>query len=155
MQPYFVLPWARHAASKAHMTDSIQPKSRLQSVGAVLAGFFTIVVLSGGTDAVLHATGVFPPWGQPTSDGLLGLALIYRIVYSILSCYITARLAPNRPMRHALILGMFGFLVSMVGAVATWDRGPEFGPHWFPVALSLLAIPCAWLGAKLRERNAH
>jgi hypothetical protein len=41
-----------------------------------------------------------------------------------------------------------------MGAVATWNRGPEFGPHWYPVALILLALPCVWAGARLRERAA-
>ena len=37
-------------------------KNTLKSIGAVLAGFVAVFVLSLGTDVVLHATGVFPPW---------------------------------------------------------------------------------------------
>jgi hypothetical protein len=44
---------------------------------------------------------------------------------------------------------MLGFGVRMVGAVVTWNKGPAFGPHWYPVALVVLAIPTAWLGGKL------
>jgi len=39
--------------------------------------------------------------------------------------------------------------LSIVGAVATWDRGPGFGPKWYPLALVAIAIPSAWLGGKL------
>jgi len=41
-------------------------------------------------------------------------------------------------------------IVSTVGAVVTWNRGPAFGPHWYPLALIVTALPCAWLGGKLR-----
>ncbi len=44
-----------------------------------------------------------------------------------------------------------GLAVSIVGAVATWNRGPAFGPHWYPLALVVLAIPQAWAGGRLRE----
>jgi hypothetical protein len=82
--------------------------------------------------------------------GALLLATIYRTIYGILSTYITARLAPNRPMQHALAGGFIGLVVSIVGAAVTWNKGPAFGPHWYPVALVVLAMPMAWAGGKLR-----
>ena len=130
-------------------------KSTLRSIGAVLAGFVAIFVFSLGTDVVLHATGVFPPWGQPMSDALLLLATVYRTVYCIAGSYIAARLAPDRPMKHALALGVVGLIVSTAGAVATWNMGPAFGPHWYPVVLIVTAIPCAWLGGRLRIMQLH
>ena len=125
-------------------------KNTWKSIGAVLAGFVAVVVLSLGTDLVLHATGVFPPWDQRMSDALFLLATVYRTIYCIAGSYIAARLAPDRPMAHALVLGVVGLVVSTAGAVATWNKGPEFGPHWYPVALIVTAIPCAWLGGRLR-----
>lgn len=70
---------------------------KLRSVGAVLAGLLVIVIASTAVDLVLHATGVYPPWGQPMSDALFALATAYRIVISIFGCWLAARLAPNRP----------------------------------------------------------
>ena len=125
-------------------------KKTLKSIAAMVAGFVVVVVLSLGTDVVLHAAGVFPPWDQRMSDALFLLATVYRTIYCIAGSYIAARLAPNRPMAHALVLGVMGFIISTAGAVATWNRGPELGPHWYPVALIVTAIPCAWLGGKLR-----
>jgi peptidoglycan/LPS O-acetylase OafA/YrhL len=130
-----------------------QPQRRvLRSIGAVLAGMVVGIALTLGTDELLHIVGVFPPWGQSMVgyDGALLLATAYRVVYAILGSYITARLAPNRPMQHALIGGAIGLVASIVGAVATWNGGPAFGPHWYPVALIFTALPCAWLGGKLR-----
>ena len=123
------------------------------SIGAVLAGFFAGAILSLGTDFVLHATGIYPPWGQPMSDALFGVATFYRTVFNVLGCYIAARLAPRNPMKHALVIGVIGLVVSTFGAVATWNKGPEFGPHWYPLILVVLCLPCAWLGGWLRERQ--
>lgn len=123
-----------------------------KSAGAVLAGMLAGIILSLGTDELLHLAGVFPPWGQLVNDGPLLLATAYRTTYSVLGSYIAARLAPDRPMGHALALGIVGLILGAAGAAATWNRGPAFGPHWYPVALILLAMPCAWMGGLLHSR---
>jgi hypothetical protein len=122
-----------------------------RSILAVLAGIVVGVILSLSTDVLLHAIGVFPPWDQPAGNGPLLLATVYRTLYSILGSYVIARLAPDRPMRHALVGGVVGLVVSTVGAVVTWNKGAVFGPHWYPVALIVLAMPTAWAGGRLRE----
>ena len=123
----------------------------LRSIGAVIAGFFVTAILSLGLDVVLHAIGVFPPWGEPMSNSLFVLATAYRIVFTVLGGYVTARLAPASPLRHAVILGAIGFFFAVAGAAATWNAGPAFGPRWYPILLVLTAIPCCWFGGKLRE----
>ncbi len=133
------------------MNDTHASRRTGRSIWAVVAGLLAIVILSTATDFVLHSTGVFPPPGEPMPAGLWLLATAYRIVFSVLGCWITARLAPNRPMRHALILGVVGVLISTAGTLATWDKGPGFGPKWYPIGLILVAVPCAWLGGKLAE----
>ena len=135
------------------MTSSSSAPRRLwYSAGAVLLGFFVIVVLSLASDQTLHALGVYPPWGQPMHDtGQNLLALAYRLVYAVLGCYIAARLAPRHPMRHALVLGAIGFILSLAGAVAAMRM--ELGPMWYPIALVLTALPCAWLGGALHRRR--
>jgi hypothetical protein len=123
------------------------PRRLLRSAAAVLAGLLAIVALSLGTDQLFHTLDVYPPWGQPMHDaGLNLLALSYRVVYGILGGYITARLAPHSPMRHALIGGVIGLVVSAAGAVAAIRL--NLGPSWYPIALALSALPCAWLGAR-------
>lgn len=137
-------------------TPSLHPTSGtqwLRSTGAVLAGMVAGVVLSIGTDLLMYALGVLPQPGQPAGDNPLLLATAYRTVYGIAAAYLTARLAPNRPMGHALVLGAFGFIASAVGAVVTWNRQPSLGPHWYPVMLVVLALPTAWAGGKLRLRQ--
>lgn len=120
-----------------------------RSILALVAGIVTAIILSLGTDLGLHAIGLTPALGQPMSDPWLMLATTYRTIYGVIASYIVARLAPNRPMQHALIGGFIGLIVSVAGAVATWNRG--FGPHWYPLSLVVLALPPAWVGGKLRE----
>ena len=137
------------------MTDTSSPPRRLgRSVAAVLAGFIAVVVLSLGTDQVLHVLQVYPPWGQPMHDpGLNLLALAYRCVYAVLGSFIAARLAPRAPMRHALVLGGIGLVLSVLGAIAALSMA-DLGPAWYPIALVLTALPCAWLGGDLHRRMA-
>ena len=138
-------------------TPSLQPTTAshtLRSIGALLAGILVGVILSVGTDMLMYALGMLPPLGtQPAGSNALLLATVYRTVYGIMGSYVAARLAPNRPMGHALVLGGLGLIVSIAGAVATWNRQPSLGPHWYPVALVVLAIPTAWAGGKLRLRQ--
>ena len=133
---------------KRGMSETPRSRRILRSIGAVLAGVLAVFILSLGTDVIMHALGIFPPWLQPMSDGLFLLATAYRIVYGIVGGYIAARLAPDRPMQHAIALGVVGLALSILGAVATWNSG--FGPRWYPIALVVTALPCAWVGGKLR-----
>lgn len=132
--------------------SEIQPPRIGRSIAAVLAGMFAGLILTLGTDVVLHAIGVFPPWGQSMAgfENALLLATVYRAVYGVLGSYLAARLAPYRPMLHALILGVIGLGVTILGTTVTWNKGPAFGPHWYPVALIVLTLPQAWVGGKLR-----
>jgi hypothetical protein len=120
-----------------------------RSVWALFAGFLVVVVLSTVADAIMHATGVSPPMGEPMSDSRFLLATAYRIVFTILGSYVTARLAPARPLKHALIGGAIGLVLATIGTVATWNKGPAFGPHWYPLSLVATALPCAWAGGRL------
>lgn len=128
---------------------SAVPRQIGKSILALVAGMLTAIILSLGTDLGLHAVGLTPPLGQPRSDPWLLLATTYRTIYGVIASYIVARLAPNHPMQHALIGGFIGLVVSIAGAVATWNSG--FGPHWYPLSLIVLALPPAWVGGRLRE----
>ena len=135
----------------AQITDT-RPRQLLRSVGAVLLGFVFVIVISLGTDQMLHVLDVYPPWGEPmneVSDNLLALA--YRTVYGIIGSYIMARFAPYQPMRHAMIGGAIGFVLSSMGVIAAIKIG-NLGPLWYPAALVITALPCAWVGGLLHRK---
>ena len=121
----------------------------MKTIWAVAAGVIFIVIVTTVVDALLHATHVYPPWEQPIDDKLALLATSYRIVISVAGAWLTGWLAPDRPMRHAMILGCVGTILGLAGVVATWNLG--MGPHWYPIALAVLAIPQCWAGGKLYE----
>ncbi len=128
--------------------ESPPPRRLLRSTGAIVAGFLSVAVLSLATDQVLHMLDVYPPWGEPmrdTGDNLL--ALFYRSVYAVIGGYITARLAPAAPMRHALILGSIGTVLSALGAYAA--IAVDMGPAWYPLALVVSALPLTLVGGRL------
>lgn len=126
---------------------------RGRSVVALVVGFVTTAALSLGTDVVMHGLRVFPPWGAPMSDGLFAWATAYRVAFTVLGGWITARLAPSKPMRHVLVLGVVGLFAATAAAIATWNRGPAFGPKWYPILLVVTALPCVWAGGMLAVRR--
>jgi multisubunit Na+/H+ antiporter MnhB subunit len=123
----------------------------LKSIGAVLAGFIAVFILSVGIDAVLEKPGVFPPQKNPAAYvwWMLLLALVYRSIYTVAGGFITAALAPNWPMIHAIILGVIGLIFALLGLIVNWSKtGPS--SLWYPLLLVILALPCVWLGGKLK-----
>jgi hypothetical protein len=125
-----------------------------RSVLAVIAGMLAGAFLSLGTDELLHVLKVYPPWNEPMRDaGLNALALGYRIVYDTLGSYLTARLAPRRPMRHALIGGAIGLVPTIGGVIAATQV--DLGPIWYPIALAVSVMPTAWLGGILHGVSAR
>jgi hypothetical protein len=127
----------------------------IRSVAAVFAGILVNFVLSLATDVVMHKTGVFPGWGQAMAPSLFALALTYRLIYTVIGGYVTAAIAPRDPIKHAVILGVIGIVLATAGAAATWNKGPEFGPKWYPLALIVTALPVTWLGAQLRVARSE
>lgn len=125
-----------------------RPRQLGRSVIALLAGIAVGIVLSLLTDLILHKVGFYPAAGQPSTSPELLVATIYRAAYSILGAYIIAWLAPYRPMAHALIAGALGTVASLAGAIGTWNMG--LGPRWYPLVLVVIALPTAWIGARLR-----
>jgi hypothetical protein len=120
-----------------------------RSILALLAGIAVGIVLSSGTDFVLHAMGLVPSIRERWPNYLLVVATSYRSIYGIAAAYLIARLAPNHPMGHALLAGGLGLIASTLGAAAAWKS--TAGQHWYPVALALTAMPTAWIGGRLRE----
>lgn len=122
-----------------------------RSIFAVITGFLAIGALSFGSDALLKRMmpASFDAAGRTDSVPVLLLIMAYVAVFAIAGCYLTARLAPNRPMRHALILGALGLVFNIVGSISLWDTAPA----WFHIVSLVMVMPYAWIGGKLRENQ--
>ena len=125
----------------------------LRSIGAVVAGFVAVFVLAVLTDAVMMALHVFPAQDHPElyTDFQYLIIFAYTTIYSAAGAYLTARLAPSKPIAHALVLGVLGMLASTLGAMTMWSKAA--GHEWYPIALIVIAIPACWLGGWLRVRR--
>jgi hypothetical protein len=121
-------------------------KETLKSIGAVIAGFAALVILSTITDSVLEKTGIMKT--QPFVENpvwLIAIIILYRTIFNTFGCYLTARIAPSKPMKHAIILGIICVVLTIVGLIAMWD----IPPRWYPVSLIVLTMPAALLGGKM------
>jgi len=125
----------------------------------VVAGFVVTAAASIAADAVMQAAGIFPSSPNSMSDPLFALAAAYRAFFTVAGGYTTARLAPNRPMRHAWILAGIGLVAGLAGVVAYYTMGgAELGPAWYAISIPVEAIPCVWLGGRLaasRRSSVH
>ena len=121
----------------------------MKSVLAVLAGLVVTIVLSTCVDLLVVYAGILPATSADNTDLHWAIIAGYRAVIVVFGCWVAARLAPSQPMKHALIAGGIGMVLAIAGVIYSWDKGPEFGPHWFSITVALTALPCAWIGGKL------
>ncbi|HEV2148628.1 MAG TPA: hypothetical protein VGR37_14585 [Longimicrobiaceae bacterium] len=121
----------------------------LRSLAAILVGFVLIGGLALGADVVLRAAlpGAFDASGRVDDVPVLLLMMGYVGLFAVTGCYLAARLAPGRPMLHALVLGVLGLAFNVAGTLAMWETAPA----WFHFASLLLVMPYAWVGGRLRE----
>jgi hypothetical protein len=122
----------------------------LKSIGAGLAGIFTGAILATVTDMILEKTGVLPSDNLYVAAWLIWVVLAYRTAYTILGCYVTAKLAPKNPMAHAVAVGLLGVVAAAAGAYAT--RNMNLGPQWYAWTLAAITVPTGWIGGWLAKR---
>lgn len=122
-----------------------------RSILAVVVGYLLIGFLSFGADVVMHnlRPEVYLDGGRLEHTPTLLVVMLYVAVFAILGCYVTARLAPRNPMKHALILGALG----VVTQVAMWSIAWNTVPAWFHIVSLALVMPYAWIGGRIRERQ--
>jgi MFS family permease len=119
----------------------------LKSILAVLAGFLTVAILSTIMDAILEGMGILPPNTHPELlvTWMLGLAFIYRSVFTVLGGYITARFAPQNKINHVKALMILGGIGGILGVIFGWN----LSDHWYPILLALTGPLFIWWGGKL------
>lgn len=131
----------------------------LKSIGAILAGFILAFLLSRGMDVLLESTGVFPTVEYQLKHGfnilwMNILAIFYRVLFSAIGGYVTAKLAPTKPMGHVMILGILGTVIAIIANIV-FSMIPEMAnvlPLWFSIALVVTALPSVWIGGKLATK---
>lgn len=127
----------------------------VRSILAVLAGFLFVAIFSTLTDFILKSAGVLPEDNLYVAAWLILVVLFYRFLYQVIGCYLVARLAPHKPMKHALITGAIGLVLASAAAIATAPL--HLGPLWYAWGIAVLSLPSAWLGGRLYlvHKGAH
>jgi len=124
--------------------------SIFKSIGVILLAFAVIALLSMLTDFLLESIGALPnPQKGLFEKWAIFLVLFYRGVYTIFAGFIVAKLAPTKPMLHAIILGIIGTLITVI-AVSS-PSFSEKAPLWFGFTLAAITIPCLWLGVRIKR----
>jgi hypothetical protein len=124
-------------------------KPILRSILAFIAAIAATFILSYGTDAILVAARLMKSGSLPDSVVIIALIITYRTVYNVLGAFIVAKLAPKRPMTHAMVLAVLGIVGSLSAMAAISDSSQ----YYYPIILSILVLPSTWLGAKLAIRS--
>jgi hypothetical protein len=121
-------------------------KTIFRSVGAILAGFALGAILSIGADFLMDKIGIMSmdKFNQ-TPLYIICIVVLYRFLFNVIGCYLTAKLAPNKPMKHVVIIGIIGTVLSILGSFAMWNKAIPF----YNIAIILISLPSAWLGGQL------
>lgn len=132
------------------VTESRPPRRLGRSILAVAGAIVVIFALSMAMDELMYALGVFPrPPKVSFETGAYLIGTAYRSIIGVIGGWLAGRIAPSRPMGHALTVGGIGVLLTTVGLVAALTM--DLGPVWYPAALLVLTLPCAWLGGWLAQ----
>ena len=118
----------------------------LKSIGAILAGFLSGALLSIATDFIMEKSGMMSMENfKQSSLAIIFFVIFYRFIFNVIGCYLTARLAPNKPMKHVIIIGIIGTVLSIAGSIVMW----EYAIPFYNITIILMSLPSAWLGGKL------
>lgn len=125
-----------------------------RSILAVVVGFLVTGALAAGVMGpvimkVLMPEAFNPKTGASSDTTALIVVQVGVAISAVFGCWLCARLAPNRPMFHALVLGVLGFLFNAAGAAMQWEHFPA----WHFVVSLALTMPYAWAGGWIRERQ--
>lgn len=121
-------------------------KQILKSIGAIVAGFALGATLSIGTDFLFDKLRIMSMENfKDNSISIILLVIIYRFIFNMAGCFLTAKLAPKNPMKHCIVIGIIGTVLSILGSFTMWDKAIPF----YNIAIILISLPSAWLGGKL------
>lgn len=121
-----------------------------RSIAAILAGLVGIIAVLLAVDAMVPILlpGAFSGPDGGGAVGVLLLTVAYVAAATMLGGYITARVAPSRPARHALVLGVLVLGLVVTGTAVAWASAPV----WYHALSLAFVLPFVWLGGYLRTR---
>lgn len=126
----------------------------LRSIGAIVLGYvvlalITIVGTSMAARLLLPRRAAGAPPGTPPvlTPSYLTANLTWSALAAVVGGYVTARMAPGRPMVHVAVLALLILALSAMSARAPTSVGQ---PGWYNRILPLLGLVGVVVGGLLR-----
>ena len=122
----------------------------MRSFLGILAGFFTVPIVSVCCDLAFH--GIHPAYGSGVyiGGGMALIALIYGNLSVLLGGYVTGMISQGYHVRNGLILGVLGLLIAApVHIFKIWNLWPV----WFHIIDLVLVVPVAIYGSHLAGKR--
>jgi len=126
----------------------------MRSFFAILAGFFTVPIISFTCDYAFHE--LHPSYGPHAviGNGVALIALTYGTIAILIGGYVTGMIARKKYATHGAILGCIGLLIAIPVNIKIWHQAPA----WYHILGLLLVVPVSAWGAsiagKRQERRA-
>ena len=126
----------------------------LRSIGSVVLGYvvlalITIVGTSAAAALLLPRRPAAPQPGMPPplTTSYLAANLTLSTLAAVVGGYVTARMAPARPMVHVAVLALLIVALSILSSRSPMSTGQ---PAWYKRILPLLGLVGAVVGGLLR-----
>lgn len=121
----------------------------MRSFFAVLAGFFTVPIVSFTCDYAFHQ--IHPAYGPHAyiGGGVAVIVLLYGTFSILLGGYITGMIARHKQVMLGVILGCIGLLISIPVNIKIWHEAPA----WYHIAALVLVVPVSAFGAHLATQR--
>lgn len=123
----------------------------LRAIGAIVAGFvvWTIFFLGGNALLTLITPDSFNPDGSTDRAGLLILILALSVVYSVVSGWLTARIARDNAFVSSVALGILLLVVGIFAQLQYW----EVMPLWYHLTFLGALVPAVLVGYRMAARR--
>lgn len=119
----------------------------LRALGAIVAGFVVWTVLFLGSNSILTliTPNSFNADGSTDSAALLVLVLILSMVYSVVSGWVTTRIAPAKAFGSSVALGILLVVVGIGVQMQYW----AVMPLWYHLLFLGALLPAVLVGYRL------
>lgn len=115
-----------------------------RSLLSVFGGWFVIQILViAGDELLLRFFSAQDASGQPLPDRIAAVRLVMGAAFTMLGGWLTVRIAPERPWRHAVYLIVLGETMGLVYAVSSLGELPL----WYIAAMLAVFPPAVLAGA--------
>jgi MFS-type transporter involved in bile tolerance (Atg22 family) len=121
----------------------------MRSFLAILAGFFTVPIVSFTCDYAFHE--LHPGYVAPAivGNGVALVVLLYGTFSVLIGGYVTGMISRKNHVRNGVILGVIGLAISIFVDIRTWHQAPA----WYHILGLALVVPVSAYGSHLAAQR--